>query len=535
MRGDLLHVLKSLLKASNIKIDNEELKIQFLTHPSYPSLHALTGVLNHFNITNAAVRLPLKEDVLDELPTFFIAQIKSEDSDDLGLVKKNAESYQIIYTENNKVSYTKNEFFEKFLGIVVVVENENTHIKPSRSFNYRDYVLIPIVLTILLMQFLFYKSSIAAFIYLILSILGLIISYTIFKQELGESTIVGNAFCKASDENKDCNSVLNSKGAKILKNLKLSDICILYFSTTTILTYVFQITNTSYSLLYLISFLALPVTIYSVYYQKFIIKKWCALCLTIATILWLQASTAFIYNDLEISITIINVFVVLTLYSLTYIIWNYISKLIKANNELYNLRLEFLKFKKNFDLFKSALSSSETLDTNIPTTYDIKFGNINSNLKITIVTNPFCSHCKAVHTLIEDILKKYSESVEITIRFNVSTDQKQTQAVSITSRIIELFNTVGQDKCLQAMHDIYGDLKPDVWIEKWGQCNDFNKFYSALQENRDWCISKALNFTPVILINGKEYPKEYNRTDLIYFIEELNESLVETVELETVI
>jgi hypothetical protein len=32
------------------------------------------------------------------------------------------------------------------------------------------------------------------------------------------------------------------------------------------------------------------------------------------------------------------------------------------------------------------------------------------------------------------------------------------------------------------------------------------------------------NFTPEILINGHSFPKEYDRADLVYFVEDLYES-----------
>ena len=68
-----------LLKKNAISFDKEELFFQIQSHPSYPSLHSITGVFDHFNIENIAARVPKTQEVLDQLPNSFIAQINDED------------------------------------------------------------------------------------------------------------------------------------------------------------------------------------------------------------------------------------------------------------------------------------------------------------------------------------------------------------------------------------------------------------------------------------------------------------------------
>ena len=55
------------------------------------------------------------------------------------------------------------------------------------------------------------------------------------------------------------------------------------------------------------------------------------------------------------------------------------------------------------------------------------------------------------------------------------------------------------------------------------ECTDFEHYKNLIKNEYDWCISNAINFTPEILINGKSYPKAYDRDDLIYFIEDLSD------------
>ena len=43
-----------LLRKNGIQFDKDEFLFQIQSHPSYPSLHSITGVLEHFNIDNIA-------------------------------------------------------------------------------------------------------------------------------------------------------------------------------------------------------------------------------------------------------------------------------------------------------------------------------------------------------------------------------------------------------------------------------------------------------------------------------------------------
>ena len=54
MDAQLYQLLQLLIVKNNIQLHKEELKLQLLSHPSYPSLHSVTGVLEHFGVPNVA-------------------------------------------------------------------------------------------------------------------------------------------------------------------------------------------------------------------------------------------------------------------------------------------------------------------------------------------------------------------------------------------------------------------------------------------------------------------------------------------------
>ncbi len=122
MKDTLINLVQRLLKRNQISFDKEELSFQIQSHPSYPSLHAITGVLDHFNIENVAADVPANAETLLQLPDCFIAQINTDQGNDLVSIEKKGLNYTIFNTENKKEKISEDNFLKKFTGIIVAVE-----------------------------------------------------------------------------------------------------------------------------------------------------------------------------------------------------------------------------------------------------------------------------------------------------------------------------------------------------------------------------------------------------------------------------
>ncbi|WP_272151290.1 vitamin K epoxide reductase family protein [Tenacibaculum aiptasiae] len=531
MKDTLINLVQRLLRKNRISFDKEELSFQIQSHPSYPSLHAITGVLDHFNIENVAADVPVNTETLLQLPDCFIAQVTTENGKDLIVVERKGLDYTLYDTEGKKEKLSESEFLQKFTGIIVAVEKTEDSTSGKTASNIGSILAISVLS--LLAVFMIYQSSASLYTiaYLILSVVGLVTSIAIVKQELGLKTSIGDAFCSGADDKKDCDAVLTSKGAEIIKGYKLSDFSILYFIGLTVLTFI-QAANPIIS--YTISLVAIPVTLYSIYYQYAVVKKWCLLCLSIVGILWLQAlipvlTSTYINSFIPTDVVLFGFVAVAT-----WLTWFYVKPLITDVNELKKEKIENVKFKRNYTLFESLLHKEPQLNTQLDNSKEIVFGNPNSRLEVVIVTNPFCGHCKPVHQHVDAILNRYENNVKIKVRFNISTKDTNSDVVKITSRLLEIYNAQGAPQCLQAMDEIYEGEKPSVWLQKWGECKDSTTYVAELEKENVWCKENAINFTPEILINGRSFPKEYNRTDLIFFIEELEESSQPVISMKTV-
>ncbi len=522
MKDSITYLVQQLLVKNKIAFDKKELSFQIQSHPSFPSLHAITGVLSHFNIDNLALTVPVDSGILKQLPNNFLAQIKSGNGDDFVVVSKGNLHCTIITSNKKKEKLTNDEFLKKFTGIIVAVEKDAL-LESKTTKNNFDKILL--ALTSLLLVGLLATSTVSVtfILYFVLCAIGVFISNAIIQQEQGNQTTLGDAFCSGATEKKDCDAVISSKGALLFNRFKLSDLSFVFFTGLTLVSLLLFLQGNNLNTLYAISIAALPITIYSIYYQAIIVKKWCLLCLGIVGTLWAQAVIVLVNSNIAtFSFSPKSILLTSLGFLITVTLWNYISPKIKSLKELSQTKLDYYKFKRNFNLFNMLLEKSKSIDTTISNASEIVFGNTNSPLNITVITNPFCGHCKSVHTLIEDILKKYSKDVQICVRFNINTDNPENDVVKITSRLLEIYNS-NPLSCLDALHDIYGGITSEEWLNKWESCYEKEKFTSVLNKENEWCKNNNINFTPEILINGKSYPQEYDRSDLIYFIEELAE------------
>ena len=521
------YITNLLLRKNNISFDKEELFFQIQSHPSYPSLYAITAVFNHFNIEHVAAKVASTKDTFNQLPKSFIAQINNEKKSELIVVEKYKQQCK-LYHDNKKVTtVTVETFLKKFTGVLLAVEKEEI----SNNLKIKNVNLTTIgqVSAAIGLFTLFYNASVNLdyYIYLLISIIGILASIAILKQESGINTVIGNAFCSSDSEKKDCNTVLESKGATLFKNYKLSDLSLIYFiglSTSIIL---LTLQGLSLNVIYAMTVFAFSISFYSIYYQAFIVKTWCLLCLSIVAILCIQVLIPFFNQffsssfEFKISegLTILTSFVfVLTTY-------NYLkTKYIEAE-ENRKLKIAYFKFKNNFSLFSSILKSSEPTQTTIKNSLDIVFGNKNAAIEIVVVTNPFCGYCKPVHELVENILVKYSEKVKITVRFNISLSKITNEAFIICANLLDIYKTQGEDKAKKAMTEAYSINSKD-WIRKWGKDDtiNLNDYKQTLAAQKNWCVNNNINFTPEILINGHVFPKEYQHKDLMFLIEEFNDA-----------
>ena len=262
---------------SEIVDDFEDL---FQSHPNYPSLYAITDTLNLLSIENIAVKIPKEQ--IEELPKQFLALYKNE----LVLVNKSDKKISIEKDDLKKIQLDYSNFLEFWNGIILAIEPNTkiTSISNKKATSWLLYTLPFIALTSLSIYYNQYTFN--AFGSLLISLIGLIVSVFILQEKFGVKNEMASKFCNMNPS-ASCNSVIKSKNSKINNYFNFTDLPLLYFGISFLS---ILIEPSPSSLVFgLISVSSLPIVIYSVWLQKFQLKKWCVLCLAVSFLIVLQS------------------------------------------------------------------------------------------------------------------------------------------------------------------------------------------------------------------------------------------------------
>ncbi|MBW1294667.1 vitamin K epoxide reductase family protein [Aquimarina litoralis] len=529
MKEQLHTILKKLIVKNNIRVNKEELQLQLSSHPSYPSLHALTGVLDHFNIPNLALRVSVNSEMLKKLPPYFIANLVVDTVEDLVLVEKKKGKIKITTTANHTELVKEEEFLSRWNGIILAIEKSH-HIKEVEKswydnaiFNWISSVIVGLCIT----YFLVVQADFFAQVHFILSCVGLIISVFVVKHELGLQSSATNQFCNLTEKT-SCDAVLRSKGSTIFKIFKLSDISLTVFAIYCLSWILFFIGEANGSaIISMFTVLAIPFSLYSLYYQYSVIKKWCPLCLGIVAVLMFQFGTLIVNDFFTLISAFSNKGILLFILSIvtTISIWNVLKSLIKKKESFQKTTVDHYTFKRKFSIFKSLYEESDTLLESNHFSEELVFGNKNATVELVLVTSPLCFFCKKAHSDIEYLLDKLKNKIKVIIRFNVDITNKDALLYRLATRLHTIYNIEGEHNALKALHEVYQE---DINLQKWldnQNTENIRSFDRLLSNQHQWCQINAINFTPALYQNNMLFPQEYDRTDLIYFIDDFIASM----------
>lgn len=521
MKEQLHQILERLIAKNNIRIHRGELKLQLYSHPSYPSLHALTGVLDHFNINNLALRLPVNAETLQHLPTSWIAQIQREEGESLVLVERKKTGFKILDLEQESSVLSETDFLATWSGIALIIEKDEQTIEAKHdlrsTISFGSLLLLAgfLFVFVLIKAPYFFPST-----HFLLSLVGLGLSIFIVRHELGFSSAPTNRLCNLSSKT-SCDAILHSNGATLF-NFKLSDISLFsfvaYLSTWLLLAIT---THQSYAILYTLTLVALPFTVYSIYYQAFVVKKWCPLCLGIVVILLLQALALVGVSDLHFSFDLKT-----TLYYVGSLIlggglWISLRPLIEDRLAYHSLQVKNHQFKRNFSIFNTLLHQESLLQKLIDISGEIILGNPQAAFEIILITNPLCHYCKSAHQAIEQVLRQSGDQIKLIIRFSADPADQDNIAYQTIYQLLTIYNTQGDQACRKALQEVYQeDANLELWLQRQATVSTYDP-HPILVQQHEWCLDNGINFTPALYLNRRAYPKEYLKEELIYFIDEL--------------
>lgn len=505
----------NLLIAKYLKEENHFAKIDnfndaYLSHPNFPSLLAITDSLTQIETENIAANVSFAN--IDQLPNYFIGILKIE-SDGFYFIKKNQSNF-VIENEKEVKKVVSSEELEKYwTGIVLIIE-ENETSQTTISINKSNFIFPFLFTAFVLIAIFNYNYHLLDIIFLLISGIGVFVSIEILKTYFENDQNKESKFCSIS-ENFSCNSIITSKNYAFSKYIEFVDLPIIFFSTA-FLSQVLGVNS-----IYFVGFaslLSFPFLIYSVYLQKFVVKKWCVLCLVIS-FLMIAMGVLFFINYHNINIQYPNLISTLLLLLLISMSWFLLKKQLLVSKKNLQKLHTLLRFKRKQDVF-SKISDSINNKEEFESLEKIVIGDTTAKNTLTLFLSPSCPHCHTAYKTAIALIKKHKELLKLEVCFNVNINNTNNPYLIVYKTILSLYNSQNKEYML-ALEDWHIKKQSlDDWKKTWFFENDFTEENNQIEKQYQWCLDANLNHTPIKIFNANMIPDIYELNELVYFFKE---------------
>lgn len=521
-----LDATKALLDFSNVPATRRGLKEALGQHPDFPSLSSLSDVLNDFQVPNISTRLT--PDRLAEIPLPALTYLNIEGGMFAPLRSVNG-SIEWLHTQRGWQKDSISEFVHKWSGVTLLVE-------PNEQSGERQYAQNRRRETLAALRVVFIVGAIIASLGLLLSsalrtfpwnqhsayyltgltkLVGTIVSGTLVWYSLDTQNSFLQRVCQLNGKS-GCQSILNTSAAKITDWLGWAEVGLFYFAGG-LITWgaglltgdVTQLDSLSGSL-YLLTVLALPYTIWSVYYQAKVAREWCVLCLTVQLLLWVELLLAITHygfsNNLIVWMSNIDAWKTLLIaFVITPAIWAWIKPHLYKAAHYQPLYKEFQKLK--FDpIYLEGLFNKQRV---LPPIFDgmkvIEFGNSKAKNKLIVVANPTCAACQRNHKDLEKMLKNFDDLHVMSILAATPNDE------SIASKVAQQILNLPEDQMVFALNRWYeyGEGRYNQWSLETNKRYDGIESIKQLKLHNSWLELAGVTSAPAYFLNGVELPKYY--------------------------
>lgn len=518
-----------------VKVNDSTVNKTLQNHPDWPSLLCITDSLKKWNIPSGAGKIDLNN--IDQLPTPFIAYTNVREFP-LAIIIKVSDSTIQIYQKNYD-RYTiqnREEFIKTWKGVYLITEPTKHSGELNYKLNRRKETinsLIPVAafFSLIMLSFLFLHTIVSSldkfqsfnakgiyFQYLIMHA-GIVITSLLLWYEIDKNNPVLQKVCTGIVKG-NCNAILTGKQSKLFNWLSWSEVGFFYFTGGMLILLLGDknIFN-SISILAWVNILALPYTIFSVYYQWKIAKQWCILCLSVQILLIVGSINAiahhFIFPLPRFSSSII--IRALFLYASPASIWYTVKSYLLMLQESKIIKRQYLRIKFNSEIFDTLLKKQKfiTISTD---NLGIDIGSPSATNILVKVCNPYCGPCSKAHPKIDKLLEEIPH-LKLKIIF-ATPNRKEELSYKPVSHLLAINNINNNEEIIkQALNDWYlSDKNYDQFAMKYPMNGELQKQSSKIEAMHKWCTKMDIHFTPTLFINGYQLPDEYNIEDLKYFL-----------------
>lgn len=514
----MLNIFKKYLSLSGVRFTDWYVKETFLSHPHHTSMLGIARLLDMYNVDNTSVRITDKLSLF-RLQTPFFAEMLS----DIVLVTEISGNAVCVQRENSVSTMGVEDFMSGWSGVVLVTCPTEKSTEPEyREHRVRELVQwtekgILCFASVYLLLYVFVGARQGTnFLWLatfLIQICGLYVCYLLLMKTWkgGGYSSVADKLCSVIEKG-GCNNVLQSRYSKICATYSFSEVGFAFFGVNTI-----AMTALAASTIVILPYIylaVLPLSVWSVWYQFYRIKSWCILCLITMSLLWLQ-TVFFVYIGAFVPVaklSLCGIIAILLLYAIAVIMVHGMTLYNDYAYDNINLRYYLNSVKLDEEIFLDLLHKQPHFDMSLPDG-GMEFGKSRDGMPvITVLSNPYCTHCSEMHRRLEVAL-----TAGMQVRY-----------------ILTCFNDelVMANRSILATYVKYGSEYTWGMLSRWfsGGFNDGAAFFKEILNNNDvckrdvddmffcnesWVANSGLSATPILMVNGYLLPALYEIEDVV--------------------
>ncbi len=506
-------------ESESINIDTSEFQFQVQSHPDFPSILSIVDTLYFFNIENVAIKKEFS--TIEDLPNRFIALLSEDRSaPELYLIEKKDTNY--FYLKNNKlVEIATKELENRWNNIVLLVRKSEESKSNTVTNNKENLILFSIIAITLIILLILSSQTIFSKLFLLVPFIGILFSISALKDLFGTKSKVITNICNISAST-SCSSVIKASKWKLFEYLNFSDLSISFFTSQFIVLLFSLFFNQDLESLYfqkILLYFSVPFLFLSVYYQKIVEKKWCPICIIIISLIIIEIIALLFLPTIPFHFLNQSAYFGFIFFS-CYLTWKGLKQVLTEKKDLKEKQLKSIRFERKFDLFKTKLLTENKIF--LPTN-GVMLGNKKAKTSIAIVSNPFCGHCKEAHFMLDRILEKNKDELNVNVILRTNLEMLDDDTKKLFRGLLGIYFTKGEKYFIEALKYWFENTDIKNWSNKYYSNGDFTKIDEILLLHYNWTNKVEYTFTPAIFINGFEYPKIYDRNNLEFFINEIIE------------
>jgi len=309
---------------------------------------------------------------------------------------------------------------------------------------------------------------------------------------------------------------LSSKGSQLL-GIPWSVIGTAYFLGMLMALLISNFDIHVYCSVTIIHVLALPYVIYSVFYQKAIVKQWCPLCLITQIIILLLFVTALLSNtysqvrELTFSSLLCIAGCLFLSSILLYFLWLFTQQL--KTKEYYKRLLCRIKYDPT--VFNALLKKERKIAISTDD-FGITLGKKNGNFHIIKVCNPYCHHCAAAQPILQKLLT-VNDNIKLQMIFPFDPSQKEYKFTPIDTFLSLYYEGADMES---AFSDWYETRDKNIEKYRYNHCTkeqNTERNITNAKAMLHFCETMEIIDTPTFFVNGYKLPDLYNASELKYF------------------